>query len=148
MSSWDVPAPPPLPSQTGAALDTPPRVLRRGELEPTLQAARSTSDEIVAATVAQREAALDAEREKERAARESEIRNANEVREREAREAALRAQIEALDATASELRQNALLRGVKWGLGLLSAGLLFRWVSNSDSEGDKRTQRRRQQRAS
>jgi hypothetical protein len=145
MSSWDVPAPPPLPSQTGVALDTPPRVLRRGELEPALQAARSTSDEIVAATVTQREAALAAEREKEQAARESEIRNANEVREREAREAALRAQIEALDATASELRQNALLRGVKWGLGLLSAGLLFRWVS--DSEGDKRTQRRRQQRA-
>ena len=145
MSSWDVPAPP-LPSQTGVALDTPPRVLRRGELEPALQAARSTSDEIVAATVTQREAALAAEREKEQAARESEIRNANEVREREAREAALRAQIEALDATASELRQNALLRGVKWGLGLLSAGLLFRWVS--DSEGDKRTQRRRQQRAS
>lgn len=145
MSSWDVPAPP-LPSQTGVALDTPPRVLRRGELEPTLQAARSTSDEIVAATVAQREAALAAEREKERAARESEIRNANEVREREAREAALRAQIEALDATASELRQNALLRGVGWGLGLLSAGLLFRWAS--DSEGDKRTQRRRQQRTS
>lgn len=144
MSSWDVPAPP-LPSQTGVALDTPPRVLRRGELEPPLQAARSTSDEIVAATVTQREAALAAEREKEQAARESEIRNANEVREREAREAALRAQIEALDATASELRQNALLRGVKWGLGLLSAGLLFRWVS--DSEGDKRTQRRRQQRA-
>lgn len=144
MSSWDVPAPP-LPSQTGVALDTPPRVLRRGELEPALQAARSTSDEIVAATVTQREAALAAEREKEQAARESEIRNANEVREREAREAALRAQIEALDATASELRQNALLRGVKWGLGLLSAGLLFRWVS--DSEGDKRTQRRRQQRA-
>ena len=146
MSSWDVPAPPPLPSQTGAALDTPPRVLRRGELEPALQAARSTSDEIVAATVTQREAALAAEREKEQAARESEIRNANEVSEREAREAALRAQIEALDATASELRQNALLRGVKWGLGLLSAGLLFRWVS--DSEGDKRTQRRRKQRAS
>ena len=145
MSSWDVPAPP-LPSQTGVALDTPPRVLRRGELEQALQAARSTSDEIVAATVTQREAALAAEREKEQAARESEIRNANEVREREAREAALRAQIEALDATASELRQNALLRGVKWGLGLLSAGLLFRWVS--DSEGDKRTQRRRQQRAS
>ena len=145
MSSWDVPAPP-LPSQTGVALDTPPRVLRRGELEQALQAARSTSDEIVAATVTQREAALAAEREKEQAARESEIRNANEVREREAREAALRAQIEALDATASELRQNALLRGVKWGLGLLSAGLLFRWVS--DSEGEKRTQRRRKQRAS
>ena len=144
MSSWDVPAPP-LPSQTGVALDTPPRVLRRGELEQALQAARSTSDEIVAATVTQREAALAAEREKEQAARESEIRNANEVREREDREAALRAQIEALDATASELRQNALLRGVKWGLGLLSAGLLFRWAS--DSEGDKRTQRRRQQRA-
>jgi hypothetical protein len=146
MSSWDVPAPPPLPSQTGAALDTPPRVLRRGELEQALQAARSTSDEIVAATVTQREAALAAEREKEQAARESEIRNANEVREREAREAALRAQIEALDATASELRQNALLRGVKWGLGLLSAGLLLRWAS--DSKGEKRTQRRRQQRAS
>jgi hypothetical protein len=145
MSSWDVPAPP-LPSQTGVALDTPPRVLRRGELEPALQAARSTSDEIVAATVTQREAALAAEREKEQAARESEIRNANEVREREAREAALRAQIEALDATASELRQNALLRGVKWGLGLLSAGLLLRWAS--DSKGEKRTQRRRQQRAS
>jgi hypothetical protein len=145
MSSWDVPAPP-LPSQTGVALDTPPRVLRRGELEQALQAARSTSDEIVAATVTQREAALAAEREKEQAARESEIRNANEVREREAREAALRAQIEALDATASELRQNALLRGVKWGLGLLSAGLLLRWAS--DSKGEKRTQRRRQQRAS
>lgn len=145
MSSWEVPAPP-LPSQTGVALDTPPRVLRRGELEPALQAARSTSDEIVAATVTQREAALAAEREKERAARESEIRNANEVHEREAREAALRAQIEALDATASELRQNAILRGVKWGLSFLSAGLLLRWAS--DSEGEKRTQRRRKQRAS
>ena len=145
MSSWDVPAPP-LPSQTGVALDTPPRVLRRGELEQALQAARSTSDEIVAATVTQREAALAAEREKEQAARESEIRNANEVREREDREAALRAQIEALDATASELRQNAMLRGVKWGLSFLSAGLLLRWAS--DSEGEKRTQRRRKQRAS
>ena len=139
MSSWDVPAPP-LPSQTGVEL-APPRV-RRGELEPALQAARSTSDEIVAATVTQREAALAAEREKEQAARESEIRNANEVREREAREAALRAQIEALDATTSELRQDAILRGAKWGLGLLSMGLVYRWFS--EMEDEKRTQGRRQ----
>lgn len=145
MSSWDVPAPP-LPSQTSAALDALPRVLRRGELEPVLDAARSTSDEIVATTVAQREAALTAEREKEREAREREAREANEAREREAREAALRAQIEALDATTSELRQDAFLRGAKWGLGLLSVGLLFHWIS--DSEDKKRTQRRRQRRAS
>jgi len=129
MSAWDVPAPP-LPSQTGAALDALPRVVRRGELETVLEAARSSSDEIVAATVAQREGALSAEREKER-----------EAREQEAREAALRAQVEALEATTSELRQDALLRGATWGLGLLSLGLLYQWASKED---EKRMEGRRQ----
>lgn len=111
MSSWDVPAPP-LPSQTSTMPESPLRMVRRGELEHVLESARSTSDEIITATAAQREAVLEQQRKEAAVAQ----------REQETLDRTL--------AQATEVRHAAWITGLRYAagaaLGVIALGLLAR----------------------
>ena len=111
MSPWEAAAPATEPAPTAP----------RGTDEPTLDAARATSDELVRATL---NARLRAEAE-EAAARARSEREATAAREREA---AATAALDQAYARAYELRAEALLVGLKWTLGTVAVGLLARWA--------------------
>lgn len=133
---WEAP-PPPLPPQTGRA---EPVVRERGRIE-ALDDARSSSDAIIDATVAQRDRELAAQRERERLERERIDAVERERREREQREAALREQIAEIDAATSEVTSDAVLRLVGWGVGTLAVGVALHWLT-SESRGARPASRR------
>lgn len=142
---WEAP-PPPLPPQTGRAEPIAEAlVVRERGRSDALVEARSSSDAIIDATVAQRERELAAQRERERLDRERAEREARERAERERAERAERERIDELGAATSEVTSDALLRLVGWGLGTVVAGVALHWLT-SESRSPRPTTRRSRRR--
>jgi hypothetical protein len=127
MSAWDVPAP--APSQTTA--DEPVRVVTRGAMhEAQLGATRGHVEALVAATDATRDLELAAQRERERIERERAEGVERERIAQERRDAELREHIDELAAATSEVKNDAVLRLVGWGIGTLAVGVALHWLTS------------------
>jgi len=105
---WEQP-PPAAPSQV--AEQPPPPVERGGTQEIAIVAARNSAGEIIDATTAARTATLEAQQAQLDA------------------QAQLEARIEQIAAATSATRHDAVITGVKWGVGGFFAAMTVKWLA-------------------